>query len=118
MRAFDCPSWSLRSLFAAPPRALADAEISHLLSLAQLQVPAAEMQPLRAHMQRFLSFLETVKAADACDCAPMHALPCRAVEASLDASDVAFDDAPLHDVMCNSSWQEESMFAVPKAIDE
>lgn len=118
LRAFDRPCWSLQSLLAAPPRALADAEINHLLSLAQLQVSAAEMQPLMAHMQRFLSFLETVKAADACECAPMHALPCRAVEAALDARDVACDDAPLHAVMCNAAWQQESMFAVPKAIDD
>ena len=118
VRAFDRPSWSLQSLFAAPPRTLTDAEIDHLLSLAQLHVPPADMEPLKMHLQRLLAFLETVKAADAGGCPPMHALPCSPVLTSLDAYDVASDDAPLDAVLCNSSWQQESMFAVPKAIDD
>jgi len=118
VRAFDRPSWSLQSLFAAPPRALTDAEIAHLLSLAQLHVPPAEMQPLKMHLQQLLAFLETVKAADAGGCPPMHALPCNPVLACLDACDAAYDDAVLEAVLWNSSWQQESMFAVPKAIDD
>jgi len=118
VRAFDRPSWSLQSLFAAPLRALTDAEIAHLLSLAQLHVPPAEMQPLKMHLQQLLAFLETVKAADAGGCPPMHALPCNPVLACLDACDAASDDAVLEAVLWNSSWQQESMFAVPKAIDD
>ena len=117
LRAFDRPSWSLHALFAAPPRQLTDAEIEHLLALAQLHAPPAGMRALKQHMQSFLAFLETVKAADAGGCAPMHALPCAAVTASLHARDVAGDDAALEAVLCNASWQQESMFAVPKAID-
>jgi aspartyl/glutamyl-tRNA(Asn/Gln) amidotransferase C subunit len=118
LRTFDRPSWSLQSLFAAPPRSLSDAEIAHLLSLAQLEVPPANMEQLKTHMQRFLSFLETVQAADAGGCSPMHALPCNPVHATVDAQDAASDDAPVDAVLCNSSWQLESMFAVPKAIDD
>jgi Asp-tRNA(Asn)/Glu-tRNA(Gln) amidotransferase C subunit len=69
-------------------------------------------------MQRFVAFLETVKAADAGGCPPMHALPCLPVTATLDACDVALHDAPLEAVLCNASWQQEGMFAVPKAIDD
>jgi Asp-tRNA(Asn)/Glu-tRNA(Gln) amidotransferase C subunit len=118
IRAFDGPSWSLHSLFAAPPRDLTDAEIEHLLSLAQLRVPSSDIGPLKIYMQSFLSFLETVKASDAGGCSPMHALPCAVTTASVDAPDVACDDATLDAVLCNASWQQESMFAVPKAIDE
>lgn len=118
IRAFDRPSWSLHSLFSAPPRELTDSEIEHLLSLAQLRVPAPEMGALKAHLQSFLAFLESVKAADAGGCQPMHALPCPVVTASLRAQDVACDNAALEAVLCNASWQQESMFAVPKAIDD
>jgi len=118
VRAFDRPSWSMDSLFAAPPRALTDAEIGRLLSLAQLHVPPAEMEALKSHMQRLLGFLESVKAADAGGCSPMHALPCKPIQATLDACDVASDDADLEVVLSNASWVQESMFAVPKAIEE
>ena len=117
LRAFDRPCWSLQSLFAASPRDLTDAEIGHLLSLAQLRVSEADLPPLRHHMQRLLAFLETVKAAEAGGCEPMHALPCSPTEAKLDAQDVASDDAPREAVLYNASWQLEDMFAVPKAID-
>lgn len=117
LRAFDRPCWSLQSLFAASPRDLTDADIGHLLSLAQLRVPEADLPALTHHMQRLLDFLETVKSAEAGGCEPMHALPCSPTQAKLDAGDVASDDAPREAVLCNASWQLEDMFAVPKAID-
>jgi Asp-tRNA(Asn)/Glu-tRNA(Gln) amidotransferase C subunit len=116
--AFGRHCWSLQSLFSAPARDLTDAEMNHLLSLAQLQAQPANAQRLKNHMQRFVAFLKTVKAADAGGCPAMHALPCLPVCATLDACDVAADNAALDAVLCNASWQLESMFAVPKAIDD
>jgi Asp-tRNA(Asn)/Glu-tRNA(Gln) amidotransferase C subunit len=115
---FRQPCWSLQSLFSAPPRDLTDAEISHLLSLAQLRVQPADMPHLKNHMQSFVAFLETVKAADSAGCPAMHALPCPPVTAALDASDAACDNAAVDAVLCNAPWKLESMFAVPKAIDD
>jgi Asp-tRNA(Asn)/Glu-tRNA(Gln) amidotransferase C subunit len=116
--AFCRPCWSLQSLFSAPPRNLTDAEIDHLLSLAQLHAQPSDMQQLKNHMQSFVAFLETVKGADCGGCDAMHALPCPPVAPTLDARDVASDNAAVDAVLCNASWKLESMFAVPKAIDD